>query len=104
MILRGLVLLALVLTSALPACGQTLKAVKDRGEVVCGVNPGLLGFATRNPANQWAGFDVDLCRALAAAIFNDASKVRFEPLSNEQRLSALSAGQVDVVSRNTTWT
>jgi general L-amino acid transport system substrate-binding protein len=97
-------LLALAVTASLPASGQTLKAVKDRGEVVCGVNPGLPGFAARNAANQWAGFDVDLCRALAAAIFNDASKVRFEPLSNEARLSALSSGQVDVLSRNTTWT
>ena len=87
-----------------PVGAQTLKAVKERGSVICGVNPELLGFSARDEKIGWTGFDIDLCRAIAAAIFNDVSKVTFKPLTNEQRLVALSSGEIDVLSRNTTWT
>jgi general L-amino acid transport system substrate-binding protein len=86
------------------AAGATLKAVKERGEVRCGVSEGLLGFSAKDRKGQWSGLDVDLCRALAAAIFDDPSKVEFTPLSTEKRFVALAAGTIDVLSRNTTWT
>jgi len=83
---------------------QTLKTVQDRGSLICGVNPGLDGFASKDANGQWSGFDVDFCRALAAAIFNDPSKVQYVPLSAEQRFDALKNKQIDVLSRNSTWT
>jgi general L-amino acid transport system substrate-binding protein len=86
------------------AAAQTLKNVKDRGTLICGVNPQLLGFSSRDDKGEWAGFDVDLCRALAAALFNDPGKVQFVPLETADRLSALQAGKIDLLSRNTTWT
>lgn len=86
------------------ASAQTLEKVKARGNVVCGVNPDLLGFSTKDAQGNWSGFDVDLCRALAATIFNDPSKVQFVPLSNADRLQALQSDKIDVLSRNTTWT
>jgi general L-amino acid transport system substrate-binding protein len=93
----------LVLTTA--ACAQsTLDKVKARGTLVCGVNTGLTGFAARGTDGRWRGFDVDYCRAVAAAIFNDASKVEFRPLSAQDRFPALQSGAIDVLSRNTTWT
>ena len=95
----GAGLLAVTSTSA-----QTLDKVKARGNVVCGVNPDLLGFSTKDAQGSWSGFDVDLCRALAAAIFDDPSKVQFTPLSTTDRLQALQADKIDVLSRNTTWT
>ena len=86
------------------ARAQTLKAVKERGALVCGVSEGLLGFSAKDAKGEWSGFDVDFCRALAAAIFNDASKVRFVPLNAEQRFSSLQSGAIDILSRNSTWT
>lgn len=83
---------------------QTLKAVKDRGELVCGANGQLAGFGMPDPQGNWTGFDVDFCRAIAAAIFNDQSKVKFVPLTADNRFTALQSGEVDVLSRNTTWT
>jgi len=83
---------------------QTLKTVQDRGSLICGVNPGLSGFASKDANGQWSGFDVDFCRALAAAIFNDASKVQYVPLSAADRFDALKNKQIDVLSRNSTWT
>src|SRR5271167_1990717 len=82
----------------------TLKAVQDRGSLICGVNQGLEGFAIKDDKGQWSGFDVDFCRALAAVIFNDPSKVQYLPLSAEQRFDALKNKQIDVLSRNSTWT
>ena len=84
--------------------GQTLKTVQDRGSLICGVNPGLEGFASKGADGQWSGFDVDFCRAVAAAIFNDPSKVQFVPLSASDRFDALKNKQIDVLSRNSTWT
>jgi general L-amino acid transport system substrate-binding protein len=99
---------ALVAVAALvwqqPATAQTLKTVKDRGTLVCGVNQGLPGFSNPDAAGNWSGFDVDFCRALAAAIFNDPSKVRYVPLSTAARFQALQSKEVDVLSRNSTWT
>jgi general L-amino acid transport system substrate-binding protein len=98
-LLGGSVLLAPAAASA-----QTLEKVKARGNVACGVNPSLLGFSSRDAQGNWSGFDIDLCRALAAAIFNDPGKVVFTPLGTAERLQALQADKIDVLSRNTTWT
>lgn len=89
---------------AAPAPAQTLKQVKDRGTLVCGVSQGLIGFSVADERGNWTGFDVDFCRALAAAIFNDASKVRYVPLDANARFDALKGGTIDVLSRNSTWT
>src|SRR5689334_1442564 len=86
------------------AVAQTLKAVNERGVVNCGVSQGVAGFSIQASGGRWTGFDVDFCRALAAAIFNDASKVSYVPLSAEERFGALQARQIDVLSRNSTWT
>jgi general L-amino acid transport system substrate-binding protein len=105
--LQGLCTLVLVggLLLTKTVCAQTtLEKVKTRGKLVCGVNTGLTGFASRGSDGTWRGFDVDYCHALAAAIFNDASKVEFRPLSAQDRFTALQSGAIDVLSRNTTWT
>ena len=86
------------------ASAQTLKAVKDRGELVCGVSKGLPGFSAPDASGKWTGFDVDFCRAVAAAVLGDAQKVKFVPLNAEERFPALKKGDVDVLSRNSTWT
>ncbi|RAI45810.1 amino acid ABC transporter substrate-binding protein [Rhodoplanes roseus] len=96
--------LALALSTAAGADAQTLKTVKDRGTLVCGVSEGLPGFSAKDDKGAWKGFDVDFCRALAAAIFDDAGKVSFVPLDADKRFAALQAGEVDVLSRNSTWT
>jgi general L-amino acid transport system substrate-binding protein len=82
---------------------KTLAAVRQRGYVACGVNPGLPGFAYPDFRGQWRGFDVDVCRAVAAAVLGDADKVRFTAIRSEDRFSALQKGQIDVLSRNTSW-
>ena len=82
----------------------TLKTVQDRGSLVCGVNPGLEGFASKDASGQWSGFDVDFCRAVAAAVFNDPSKVQYVPLSASDRFDALKNKQIDLLSRNSSWT
>lgn len=81
-----------------------LAEIKSRGKLICGVNPNLLGFSLQNAAGQWVGIDADFCRALAAAVFSDASKVEFVPLETNERFEALKSGKIDVLSRNTTWT
>jgi len=86
------------------AWSQTLKTVKDRGELICGANGTLAGFGLPDPQGNWTGFDVDFCRAIAAAIFNNPTKVKFVPLTSKDRFTALQSGEVDVLSRNTTWT
>ncbi len=83
----------------------TLEAVKKNGFVRCGVNGGgLPGFATVDDQGNWSGFDVDYCKAVAAAIFGDTSKVKYVPLSAKERFTALQSGEIDVLIRNTTWT
>ena len=86
------------------ASAQTLKAVKDRGSLICGVSQGIPGFSNPDDKGNWTGLDVDLCRAIAAAIFNDPSKVKFSPLSAKDRFTALQSSEVDVLARNSTWT
>lgn len=89
---------------ALPAAAGTLDKVKQRGTLECGVSEGLRGFSEKDAQGRWAGFDVDFCRAVAAAVLGDASKVNFTPLSAGERFEALKAGKVDLLSRNSTWT
>jgi general L-amino acid transport system substrate-binding protein len=104
---RATLIFALALAAGLSAQGasaQTLKTVKDRGMLSCGVTQGLPGFSAPDDKGNWVGFDVDLCRALAAAIFNDSTKVKYAPLSAKDRFTALQSGEIDVLSRNTTWT
>ena len=87
-----------------PAWGGTLDTVRARGKLVCGVSEGLPGFSDRDSAGAWAGFDVDFCRAVAAAIFADPEKVDYVPLSATARFDALKGGEIDLLSRNSTWT
>jgi general L-amino acid transport system substrate-binding protein len=102
---RILSILALAVVFAVQgASAQTLKTVKDRGMLNCGSNGTLAGFGLPDAQGKWAGLDVDFCRAVAAAIFNDASKVKFVPLSAKDRFTALQSGEVDLLARNTTWT
>ncbi|QEL27093.1 amino acid ABC transporter substrate-binding protein (plasmid) [Bosea sp. F3-2] len=82
----------------------TLATVKSRGALICGVSPGLAGFGIPDAQGEWAGLDVDLCRAISAAIFNDPKKVKFTPLSSKDRFTALQSGEVDLLSRTSTWT
>jgi len=84
--------------------GPTLDAVKKRGHVQCGVSSGVAGFSAPDAKGQWSGFDVDICRAVAAAVLGDGNKVRFTPLNAQQRFTALQAGNIDLLSRNTSWT
>ncbi|MBS0448728.1 MAG: amino acid ABC transporter substrate-binding protein [Proteobacteria bacterium] len=96
---------AATLALALPAhAGKTLDAVKSRGQLVCGVNTSAPGFSAADSQGKWTGLDVDFCRAVAAAVLNDASKVKFVPLNSQQRFASLQAGEIDVLSRNSTWT
>jgi len=82
---------------------RTLKRVVNRGQLLCGVNPGLPGFAAPDDKGNWAGFDVDFCRAISAAIFDDANKVKFVPLDASLRFTELRDRNIDVLSRNSTW-
>jgi len=84
--------------------GATLDAIKNKGFVQCGVSTGLAGFSNPDDAGNWSGIDVDVCRAVAAALFGDPEAVRFTPLTATERFTALQSGEVDVLSRNTTWT
>lgn len=100
---RYFVALTLFVSFATVVQANTLKTVKNRGEVVCGVSQGLPGFS--NPDNQgsWTGIDVDVCRALAAAIFGNPDAVKYTALSAKERITALQSGEVDLLARNTTW-
>ena len=91
-------------TAQTPTAQATLKGIQDRGTLSCGVSQGLPGFSSPDDKGNWTGLDVDICRAIAAAIFNDPSKVKFVPLSAKDRFTALQSGEIDVLSRNTTWT
>jgi len=86
------------------AQAATMDDVKRKGHLQCGVSQGLPGFSNPDTKGNWTGLDVDLCRAVAAAVFGDATKVKFTPLSAKERFTALQSGEVDVLSRNTTWT
>ena len=95
---------ALTFGAVSAADAQTLKTVQDRGKLVCGVSQGIAGFSIKDDKGHWSGFDVDFCRALAAAIFNDPSKVDFVPLAASERFDALKDKKIDVLSRNSSWT
>lgn len=101
-----LCLAVLVTAAVLPVhAGETLDAVRERGAIRCGVSQGLPGFSSPSGEHgSWQGLDVDYCHALAAAVLGDRSKVRFRPLSAKERFTALQSGEIDVLSRNTTWT
>src|SRR5712675_1722366 len=90
--------------SAQTAHAETLKTIKDRGMLSCGVSQGLPGFSSPDDKGNWTGLDVDVCRAIAAAIFNDPAKVKFVPLSAKDRFTALQSSEIDVLSRNPPWT
>ena len=106
----SLVVMALATVALLaPATGRAapegglLEQVRHRGAVICGVAPSLAGFSIPDRQGRWTGFDVDLCRAVAAAIFDDPEKVRFVPLLSKDRFTALQTGEVDLLSRTSTW-
>jgi len=103
-LVRALALAAWLPLLAQTTHAQTLDAVKERGRLVCGVSEGLYGFSSPDADNNWSGLDVDLCRAVAAAIFNDASKVEFVPLNAQDRFAPLKSGRIDILSRDSTWT
>lgn len=86
------------------ASAATLADVKAKGFVQCGVNTGLAGFAAPDASGNWTGFDVDYCKAIAAAVFGDATKVKYTPTTAQVRFTALQSGEIDVLARNTTWT
>src|SRR5215212_136534 len=104
--LRGLALALGIcfLIAASPQAGPTLDKVKQAGTLVCGVNTGLAGFSQPDSQGGYAGLDIDICKAIAAAIFGDSEKVKYVPLTAQQRFTALQSGEVDILSRNTTWT
>jgi general L-amino acid transport system substrate-binding protein len=95
---------AFLLAASVAQAQSTLEAVTKKGFVQCGVNVGLAGFSQPDSQGVWKGIDVDLCRAVAAAVFGDAGKVRYTPLTAQQRFTALQSGEIDILSRNTTWT
>ncbi len=98
-------LVATVLGASLPAyAGKTIDAIKQRGQLVCGVSTGLAGFSAADSQGKWAGLDVDMCRAVAAALLGDGNKVKYVPLTAPQRFTALQSGEIDMLSRNTTLT
>jgi general L-amino acid transport system substrate-binding protein len=95
---------SLGLIGASAAHADTLSDVKAKGYLQCGVTGGVAGFSAPDANNVWAGLEVDFCRAVAAAIFNNADSVRYTPLTSQERFAALSAGEIDILSRTTTWT
>ncbi len=96
---------ALAIACVAPAhAGKTLDSVKQKGILTCGVHTGRAGFALADGSGNWTGLDVDMCRAVAAAVLGDASKVKYVPTSGQTRITALQSGEVDLLARNTTWT
>ena len=95
---------AALVISAQAHAGATLDAVKKKGFVQCGISDGLPGFSYADAKGKYQGIDVDVCRAVAAAVFGDADKVKYSPLTAKERFTALQSGEVDILSRNTTWT
>ncbi len=95
---------AIAVTVSAGATAGTLDDVKAKGFIQCGVSQGVPGFSNADDKGNWTGIDVDSCRAAAAAVFGDATKVKFTPLSAKERFTALQSGEIDILSRNTTWT
>src|SRR5262245_16534061 len=92
------------MTSAASAQTKTLDTVKQRGQLVCGVNVGLGGFSAADDKGVWSGLDVDYCKSIAAAVLGETGKVRYVPTTTKERFTALQSGEIDVLARNTTWT
>ena len=103
-LLTSIALLVSFETSAFAKKSKTLKKTQKMGFVRCGVSQGLPGFSNADASGNWTGVDVDLCRAVAAATLGDSGKVKFFPLSAKERFTALTSGEIDILSRNTTWT
>src|SRR6201981_179596 len=103
-VLTSIICAAALGFAASSADAQTLTTVKTRGVLNCGSNPGLAGFGLPDAQGNWTGLDVEVCRAIAGAIFDDPTKVKFVPLTSKDRFTALQSGEVDVLVRNTTWT
>ncbi|MEC8371824.1 MAG: transporter substrate-binding domain-containing protein, partial [Pseudomonadota bacterium] len=93
-----------VTASAAVAASPTMETVKKRGQLICGVNTGLAGFSAPDDKGVWKGFDVDYCRAMSAAVLGNPDKVTYKPLTGKTRFPALQSGEIDILSRNTTWT
>ena len=100
----GALVAAGAMATAPAHAGKTLDAIKARGQLVCGVNPSLPGFSAADSQGNWSGLDVDVCKAIAATMLSDASKIKWTPLNASQRFAVLQSGEIDVLSRNTTWT
>ena len=95
---------SIALSLSVTAQAGTLEDVKQRGTLSCGVSTGLAGFSQKDENGKWSGLDVDVCRAVAAAVLGDAGKVQYKPLTAKERFTALQSGEIDILSRNTTWT
>ena len=102
--LAALLTAAALLAPSLAWAGTTLDSIKQRGALRCGVNTGLIGFSAPDAQGKWHGLDVDFCRAVAAAVLGDPNKVQFVPTNTQNRFTVLQSGEVDILSRNTTWT
>ena len=102
--MRTLITLIAVSFVATAANAGTLDDVKKKGFIQCGVSQGVPGFSNPDTNGNWTGIDVDVCRAVAAAVYGDASKVKYSPLTAKERFTALQSGEIDILSRNTTWT
>ena len=100
----GALVAAGAMATAPAHAGKTLDAIKARGQLVCGVNPSLPGFSAADSQGNWSGLDVDVCKAIAATVLSDAAKIKWTPLNASQRFAVLQSGEIDVLSRNTTWT
>ena len=103
-LLRNAALLGVMTFACSAWAGKTLDQIKQRDQLVCGVNTGIAGFSAADSQGKWSGMDVDVCKAVAAAVLGSPDKVRFVPLSAPQRFAALQSGEVDILSRNTTVT
>jgi general L-amino acid transport system substrate-binding protein len=100
----GMAAAILVGAAGTAQAGKDLDAIKARGQLICGVNTGVAGFAQADSQGKWVGIDVDVCRAVAAALFGDSEKVKYVPTTAQQRFTALQSGEVDILARNTTLT
>jgi general L-amino acid transport system substrate-binding protein len=100
----GMAAVVLIGAAGTAQAGKDLDAIKARGQLICGVNTGVAGFAQADSQGKWVGLDVDVCRAVAAAVFGDSEKVKYVPTTAQQRFTALQSGEVDILARNTTWT
>ncbi len=104
--IKRLALAAALLTAftGTAMAGKTLDTIKQRGQIVCGVNPSLPGFSAADSQGNWTGLDVDICKAIAATLLSDDKKIKWVPLNASQRFTALQSGEIDLLVRNTTWT